>query len=411
MTQLFQSQLLSLITEGAFNRHPELKITFLEGGCTWIPSFIWRMDKEWKGLRHELPWLTEPPSAYIHKHVRFTTQPMDMPEEERYMAEIIDQMGSDDLLMFSTDYPRHHFDEQREALVEGVEAALTAKIMAGSARSWYGLPAGRWTTSREIRRQGMTDTLPEAAEASRRKVPAIDYDIHNALPDDATFRKYLPAEWHDYHWANGRRGYVGSGYPRAVPHAARVDSWPPLGLVPGADLDFMREQLLDHWDFEYGILNCLSGGGADLNLSCAAALSRAMNDWQVAEWLEPEPRLRASLIVPYEDADLAVAEIERMGDHPGFVQIMLVCRTREPLGHWKYWKMYETAVRHGLAVGIHFGGAGGGPITGAGWPTHYMEDHAGMSQAFQSQVASYALSGVFDRLPDLKIVLIEGGFA
>lgn len=257
----------------------------------------------------------------------------------------------------------------------------------------------------------MTVTSAGTVTQVREQHAAIDCDIHNAMPNDATFRKYLPDEWQAYHQSNGRRGHVGSGYPRAVPHAARVDSWPPSGLPPGGDLGFMREQLLDYWGFEYGILNCLGGAGGDLNLPYAAALCRAMNDWQVSEWLEPEPRLRASLLVPYEDADLAAAEIARMGDHPGFVQILLVCRTREPLGHWKYWKMYEAAVRHNLPVGIHFGGAGGGPITGAGWPTHYMEDHAGMSQAFQAQVASYALSGVFDAIPELKIVLIEGGFA
>ncbi|MBT5877376.1 MAG: amidohydrolase family protein [Candidatus Latescibacteria bacterium] len=140
MTQLFQSQLLSLITEGAFNRHPDLKVSFIEGGFTWIPSFIWRMDKEWKGLRHELPWLTEPPSAYIHRHLRFTTQPMGAPPDPVHMSQILDQMGSTDLLMFATDYPHHHFDSPREALIKGIEEPLLGKIMAENARNWYALP-------------------------------------------------------------------------------------------------------------------------------------------------------------------------------------------------------------------------------------------------------------------------------
>jgi predicted TIM-barrel fold metal-dependent hydrolase len=194
------------------------------------------------------------------------------------------------------------------------------------------------------------------------------------------------------------------------PNAARADSWPPSGLPPGADLPFLREQLLDAWNVEYGILNCLVPAGSR-DLAFGAVAARAINDWQIAEWLEPEPRLRASLVVPFEDGDLAAAEIDRLGDHPGFVQVLLTVRTSEPLGRRKYWKMYEAAVRHDLPIGIHFGGAGGNPITGAGWPSFYIEDHAGMAQSFQALMISLVCEGVFEQFPTLKIVLIEGGFA
>lgn len=258
-----------------------------------------------------------------------------------------------------------------------------------------------------------TETLspPFRPRKRRTKLSVIDGDIHNAMPDDRTLLKYLPEPWRPYHRTNGRRGHVGSYYPRAMPHAARLDAYPPSGLQPGADLSFMRTQLLDAWNLEYGVLNCLFGTGGELNVEYGAALSRAVNDWQIAEWLEPEPRLRASLLIPYEDDDLAVEEIDRLGDHPGYVQILFLARTREPMGHRKYWNIYEAATRHRLPVGIHFGGAGGGPITGAGWPSHYIEDHGGMPQSFQPQIVSLVLNGVFERIPDLKIVLIEGGFA
>lgn len=252
-------------------------------------------------------------------------------------------------------------------------------------------------------------TIPK--RPAREKLAVIDCDIHNAMPNDKTLFKYLSARWRRHYETIGLRGHVGSAYPRAMKNAARHDSWPPSGLPPGGDLPFMQRQLLDEWNLEFGILNCLYGVGGELNLEFGAALAQAVNDWQIAEWLEPEPRLRASIIVPYEDGELAAAEIERVGDHPGYVQVMLVVRTGAPLGHRKYWKMYEAAVRHNLPIGIHFGGSGGGPITGAGWPSHYIEDHGGMPQAFYAQVASMVTSGIFERFPTLKIVLIEGGFA
>jgi predicted TIM-barrel fold metal-dependent hydrolase len=255
-------------------------------------------------------------------------------------------------------------------------------------------------------------TPVQAAHSSRSstRLAVIDCDIHNAVPDKALL-KYLPARWLRHHETIGSRGHIGSAYPRAMKNAARHDSWPPSGLPPGGDLEFMRNQLLDEWQLEYGILNCLHGAGGQVNLEYGAVLCQAVNDWQIAEWLEPEPRLRASIIVAYEDGDLAAAEIDRVGGHPGYVQVLLVARTREPLGHRKYWKMYEAAVRHDLPVGIHFGGAGGGPITGCGWPSHYIEDHGGMPQAFYAQVVSLVTAGVFECFPTLKIVLIEGGFA
>ena len=119
----------------------------------------------------------------------------------------------------------------------------------------------------------------------------------------------------------GLRGHLGSFYPRALMNAARHDAWPPSGLPAGSDLDFMRYQLLDLYDIEFGVLNCLFGAGGQLNLEYGAALARAINDWQIAEWLDPEPRLRASLVIPYEDAELAAEEIDRVGSHPGFIQV------------------------------------------------------------------------------------------
>ena len=254
-------------------------------------------------------------------------------------------------------------------------------------------------------------TKKESKASKQPKPPIIDCDIHNALPSHKALYPYLSDRWRRHHEMVGTPVHYGSYFPRAVPNAARRNAWPPSGQPPGSDLSFMQEQLLDFWNMEYGILNCLTGIGEMVNLEYAAALARALNDWQIDEWLEPEPRLRASIVVVYEDGELAANEIDRLGDHPGFVQVILMARTSEPLGRRKYWKMYEAAVRHNLPIGIHFGGVGGGPITGTGTPSHYIEDHGGMPQAFQSQITSLVCEGVFEHFPTLKIVIIEGGFA
>src|SRR4051794_15632792 len=150
----------------------------------------------------------------------------------------------------------------------------------------------------------MTATITAPAPpAARARLGLIDCDIHNT-PAAGELVRYLPERWRDYHERFGRTSYSGAYYPKATPFAARTDAWPPTGDRPGSDLAFLQAQLLDAWSIQYGILNTLIPI-LNQQREYDAALVQALNNWQIAEWLEPEPRLRASLMVPCEDGELA----------------------------------------------------------------------------------------------------------
>ena len=117
--QAFQTQLTSLIVEGVFARHPNLKMVMLESGFTWLPAYLWRLHKFWRGVRMETPWVDRAPLEIVRSNIRFSLQPVDAPPEPETLNRLFDHMQSDELLLFSTDYPHWQFDGD-EVLPEGI---------------------------------------------------------------------------------------------------------------------------------------------------------------------------------------------------------------------------------------------------------------------------------------------------
>jgi predicted TIM-barrel fold metal-dependent hydrolase len=107
LTQAAASNVNSLVFSGTLERFSRLKFIFVEFGFCWLLPLLWRMDRTWRALRHETPWVKMSPIEYVHRQLRFTTQPIDEPENPRDLDALIGLMGFDQL-MFSTDYP--HWD-------------------------------------------------------------------------------------------------------------------------------------------------------------------------------------------------------------------------------------------------------------------------------------------------------------
>jgi len=252
----------------------------------------------------------------------------------------------------------------------------------------------------------LTQTRPETRVRTR---PAlIDCDFHNELDSIKDLYPYLATKWQTHIETFGTRGAQGGYYPRFMDH--REDARPPSGRVSGSDVAHSAKDYLDPYNVAHATCIPLTPAGRQLNLDLDAALATAVNDWQVAEWLDPEPRLRASIAVSLENPSAAVAEIKRVAHDKRFVQVQFSGRPQEPMGRRKYWPIYEVAAENGLHIMSHAFGSYGNPITGTGWPSFYVEEHVGPAQAMQANIVSMVTEGVFEHFPTLKVVSVENGF-
>jgi len=132
----FQQGLSSLVCEGVFTKFPTLKVVLIESGFTWLPAHLWRLTKFWRGLRMEIPWVDRAPADIVRSNVCLTTQPCDAPPTTEAFQRLLDHMGSDELLLFSTDYPHWQFDGD-DVLPQGLPPDLARKIMFDNPRATY----------------------------------------------------------------------------------------------------------------------------------------------------------------------------------------------------------------------------------------------------------------------------------
>ena len=83
-----------------------------------------------------MPWVKDAPSELIRRHVRFTLQPSDAPPDAKQMEQVINQIGCDDLILFSTDYPHWQFDGT-DCFPDGFPDRLKQKAMVDNPLSTY----------------------------------------------------------------------------------------------------------------------------------------------------------------------------------------------------------------------------------------------------------------------------------
>ena len=237
---------------------------------------------------------------------------------------------------------------------------------------------------------------------------AIDCDVHINLPGTHVLLPWLDDYWRQTVTDREVASLESISYPPNAPISARND-WKNADGRAAMDLGALQRDVLDRWKTDIAIINCIYGVHLVFNIDMARVLARALNSWIAREWLDRDPRLRASIVLPLQHVEFAVEEIEFWAHDKRFVQVLVPVMGEAPLGNRRYWPVWAACEKHGLPIGVHAGSAHRHPPTSIGWTSWYVEDYSAQSLGFQSQLASLVTEGVFQQFPKLKAVFIESG--
>lgn len=256
----------------------------------------------------------------------------------------------------------------------------------------------------------MSTTIMDQLVLSSGDFSTIDCNVHVYPEKEDELVEYLP----DRYRANGI-SYPDGNWPRPTDrfrHDIDTEASPPRS-GPG----ILAEEHLNPLGIDHAVL---TGGEANLRAATqpdrryAAALTSAHNDWLIENWLAADDRLYGSVSVAPIGPEAAAEEIYRVGDHPDIVQVIMGSATQISLGQERYWPMYAAAEEADLPVAIHAGGEGYGvanPNTGAGYPSTFLERTSVTPANFMGQLLNLVLEGVFVEFPDLRIIMIGGGYS
>ena len=207
-------------------------------------------------------------------------------------------------------------------------------------------------------------------------------------------------------------GFDEAGYPPA-PGTARYDEIRPGCYDPDARLDDMDidgvwgQLCFPNFARFAGHRFYLRVRDHELGLACL----RTYNDYLLDEWCATNPaRLFGAVILPLQDIDLAVAELERVlakgakalafSENPTVLGLPSV-----HTDHWDpLWSVVDDAA---IPVCMHIGSSSRLVTTSDDAPPTVLVSLNGLNSMMAG--VDWLLSGVLERFPNLKVILSEGG--
>ena len=129
----------ALISGGVFDRHPRLRVAFLEAGVTWVPYFLDRLHEHWKKRGDWIAngWRRDPRDYVAAGNVWVSCE-----AGETLLPAVVDALGAD-FILYASDYPHwdSEFPDSAKTLRERTDLAADAKaqMLGANAKKLFGL--------------------------------------------------------------------------------------------------------------------------------------------------------------------------------------------------------------------------------------------------------------------------------
>jgi uncharacterized protein len=96
------------VINGMGERFPKLPVMWIEGGLSWIPFLMQRLDHEYMMRTSECPTLKKKPSDYM-RDMYYSTQPIELQDMEAVEC-TFRMINAETQLLYASDYPHWDFD-------------------------------------------------------------------------------------------------------------------------------------------------------------------------------------------------------------------------------------------------------------------------------------------------------------
>lgn len=133
-----QMAMVSMLLGGVAERHPKLRIAFLECGAGWLPYWLWRLDEHFENEERKFSGFKMKPSEYSRRQCFVS---MDSDEHTGFSAIAL---GEEPRVVWGSDFP--HFDGKYPyalktlAELDGMNAGTFRKLVHDSPVALFGKP-------------------------------------------------------------------------------------------------------------------------------------------------------------------------------------------------------------------------------------------------------------------------------